>query len=113
MKKPITLLFTTLISLQPFADTLWCTGKITDVYIHNNSGLYIKPTWGDWKQLCGLDGNINSISSTTCNAWLSIAQVAIAADKDIAIKLEDISGTCEEQPDNGLFPKPTYVRLIK
>jgi hypothetical protein len=98
---------------QSYSDTLWCTGKITNTYVAANSGLYIKPGWGDWKYLCNLNGSYNSIETTTCNAWLSMAQVSIAADKDLIIKLDNVTGTCETQGDNGSFPKPTYVQLKK
>lgn len=109
----ITLFISSLSYGEETNSTLWCKGKITNSYVSSSSGLFVKPSWGGWKQLCNLDGNFNSISTETCNSWLSMAQISIAADKDIIIKLEDVSGQCSNQEDNSGFPKPTYVQLVK
>ena len=42
-----------------------------------------------------------------------MVQVSIAADKDLIIILENATGTCETQGNNGFFPKPAYVQLKK
>jgi len=57
------------------ADTIWCTGKITNAYVSSSSGLFVKPDWGEWKRLCNLNGSHNGIETETCNSWLSMAQV--------------------------------------
>ena len=113
MKKLISTLLLLLLSKSVFAETLWCTGKILNTYVSSGSGVFVKPDWGNWKLLCGLDGSRNEISTETCQAWLSMAQVSIAADKAVTIKLEDVSGECSTQADNGSFPKPVYVQLVK
>lgn len=113
MKKLLLIFVLTIISKALYADTLWCTGKILNTYVSAGSGVFVKPDWGDWKLLCGLDGSRHSIGTETCQAWLSLAQVSIAADKRLTIKLENVSGECSTQANNGSFPKPVYVQLVK
>jgi len=105
--------FLLMISSQSYGATLWCKGKVLNLYVSAGSGLFVKPDWGDWKFLCNLNGSSGGIESQTCNSWLSIAEISMAADKNLIIKLEGVTGTCEEQADNSAFPKPAYLQLIK
>lgn len=113
MKKFLYTIALIIFSKPVFAETLWCTGKILNTYVSAGSGVFVKPDWGNWKLLCGLDGSRNAISTETCQAWLSFAQISVAADKDLTIKLENVTGECSTQADNGGFPKPTFVQLVK
>ncbi len=101
------------ISMSAFSEDLICKGKVDNFYISDTSGLYVDPDWGGWKRICSLDSEYNGISTDTCTAWLSAVQIALAADKDLSIKLADASGDCESQADNSGFPKPKYLKVSK
>ncbi len=111
--KIVSAIFLLHFSFWVYSETLWCEGKIDNLYISSSSGLYVKPDWGDWKRLCNLNGAYNDIDSETCNSWFGIAQIALVADKTITIKVEGANNSCEQLGNNTDFPKPVYVRLNK
>ena len=95
-----------------------CESELIKIYVTDEADLYIHPEFRrDYLRICNLERDHFSISPTACQAWLDMAQTALASNLDIRLMYsgEDADGKereCKTLPVYQNAPAPRYFMLI-
>ena len=100
-----------LMSFQSFADSVWCSGKITHTYLNHDGVLYIHGTWrNQHTAICDVDNIRDGVTPETCKGWLSIAMAAKLSQNNVVLHYGDVP-SCSAIPQYNSAPKPSYLML--
>ena len=115
MRKYLAMAFVAFTSLNVSAGNIWCTGKISNIYIDASKNVLIKGSWrNQYTRICKTDGS-TSIDTVTCSLWVSLATTSMTHDKDVTLMYSDKDGayTCANLPEYIYAPTPAYLMLVK
>jgi hypothetical protein len=87
-----------------------CGGPVKNMYVNSFGNVYILGTWlNTYQQVCNLNAEWNGISTTTCKGWLSILEVATAANLNVTININ--AASCTSIPTYESAPPPNYIMI--
>lgn len=105
------LLSAILASSNVLAANQWCTGKISNMYVHSSGSVVIYSSWrGNHTAICSIKDEWEGISVDVCKGWMSLIQTALVTKNDMTINY-NIEETCSTLPTYGSSPAPGYVML--
>ncbi|WP_419811822.1 hypothetical protein [Bacterioplanoides sp.] len=105
-----------LISQITAAQSLWCAGTITGVYINSAKEVIVNGTWrNSWTRVCKTDGSSGNIDTVTCSLWASLITSAVNNDKNMTFHYTELPNgtTCDTLPTYENSPTPNYVMILK
>jgi len=89
----------------------WCAGKVMQVLTYADGSVHLFGEWrGDYTQVCSLAGDWKGVPALTCKSWVSTAQVALVAGRNVIVQYNDAPG-CNAVPAYGAAPGPNYLML--
>lgn len=112
MKK--TTLFLTMLLSSQISFALTCSGNITKVETLYTGIVRVLSTSGAPQKsyICSINGNWKNISTDTCKAWISSAQIAHTSGKKLDVVYSDTSATsCSDLPVNSASVAPYSVGI--
>lgn len=96
-----------------YAQTQWCTGTISYLWVNKSGSIFIYGTWRNaHTQICNLNKAWKGVSPGTCKSWQALTQQAHATQKSVIVQYYNIS-SCKAIGTYGRAPSPTYVALKK
>ena len=104
------LIFLTLILLSGLAQaSIYCSGKVENVYVANNGDVVFKGKWrNNWTKAC----NINDSETVKCSLWASYLLSAVKNNLDVTIQYSSANNqTCESLPTYSNAPTPGYIMV--
>jgi hypothetical protein len=89
----------------------YCEGTLANLYVTSDGTVTVRPSWrGDWVRLCNVNVPVDTVSSTTCLAWLALARSAVQRNSQTTIFYSD-APACNTMPTYGNAPVPSYLMM--
>ncbi|KZN32362.1 hypothetical protein N474_11345 [Pseudoalteromonas luteoviolacea CPMOR-2] len=91
------------------AQPIYCSGKISSVYIQSDGNVNINGTWrNSWTSICNTKGS----DPITCSLWASYAASAVQNNLKVTVSYNLPAGSsCASLETYGNAPKPTYFMI--
>lgn len=90
---------------------VYCRGKITNVYVTVDGGVYI---YGDYMtnytQICSITGQWNQVDPAVCVSWLALAKTAKSQQNPVIVYYPNET-SCTSIPIYHSSPPPYYLML--
>jgi hypothetical protein len=98
-----------LASSMSFAVTIYCSGKIKNVFIESDGNVHVMGSWATdrYAKIC----NLNDSDVVTCSMWTSVISTAVKENLDVIINYKNSEYTCDTLPEYAAAPKPSYIML--
>ena len=88
--------------------TLYCSGKVDDIYIDASGDVVIKGAWrNNWTKIC----NLKNADVVTCSMWTSLLTNAVKDNLKVNVSYTDGAGSCSGLATYGATPTPRYVMM--
>ena len=88
--------------------TLYCSGKVDDIYISDTGDVVIRGLWrNNWTKIC----NLKDADVVTCSLWTSLLSNAVKENLKVNVSYNNSAGSCSSLATYGGTPKPRYVML--
>ena len=99
----------TLFSSMSFSASIYCTGKIKNMFIESNGNVQIMGDWAPdrWAKVC----NLNDEDVVTCSMWSSVISTATKDNLNVVVNYTNTEHTCSTLPTYQSAPKPNYVMI--
>ena len=93
------------------SDELWCTGKISQLWINAQGALYINSSWRQFHtQICNVRETWKGITPEVCKSWSSMLHAAKISQEVITAAYFDTDvESCSALPTYKNAPRPTYI----
>ncbi|MET1257041.1 hypothetical protein [Aliikangiella maris] len=90
--------------------SIYCTGKVDNVYVANNGDVVFKAKWrNDWTRAC----NIKDVDTVKCSLWASYLLTAVKDNLNITVQYNSANNqTCASLPTYSNTPTPGYIMVI-
>ncbi len=94
-------------------DVVWCTGKITSIFVYKNGDVYVRPTFaGDYLRVCNLNYDLNTVTPEVCTEWHKDAVTAYLTDREVVMQYPvSTVSQCDTIPTYANSPEPNYFLL--
>lgn len=116
IKKGLLALCLSLVGLvDASAVNLYCTGKISRVYLSNNGDVFFHTTWrGDYIFACNMVSTVNNINPSVCKGWYASAVAAAQTQTSTIMFFPDTNVTsCDVMPDyNSASPVGYFMYMV-
>jgi len=101
----------TLMTVSAQAAPQWCYGTMSNLWLDAAGDVYVRVSWrNDYVRLCNVNGNVGSVSVTTCASWISLARSAVQRSAQTTVQYSE-APACETMPVYQAAPVPYYVML--
>lgn len=104
-----------IISCDVFSKNIWCSGKVSRIYIDRMNSVIIYSSWrNEWTRMCSTDG-ADGASVVTCSHWVSFLTNSINEDKSVTVMYSNLndSAECDNLETYANAPAPSYIMYNK
>ncbi len=108
MRFILSAVFISIFAINANAASLFCTGKVKDMFIDSKGDVNIRPDWAPkWTKICSTkDSDV-----VRCSLWTSMAMTAIKDNLTFRVSYLGSPYECGTLPAYDNAPTPHYVML--
>lgn len=94
------------------AQTQWCSGKVSALFVSSDGGLLFNAEFrGSYIQVCNVNAEWKGVSQATCLNWAALLRSAVSRKANTVIYYPNLSA-CTSIETYGAAVAPGYVMLV-
>jgi hypothetical protein len=113
-KKAVVAIALLLVSGFATADTLHCSGTVTNAIVYAGGALTVRGSWrSNYTMLCNVETAWSGIGAETCRAWSAEIQEAVISGHSVTVYYNSVNAgvDCSNLATYGSAPAPAYVMI--